>query len=324
VPTEFKHQLFDKVLVSDLQHLLLEQFEGEEVGDADVVKLTISPEVFEPRGDAVLDDSGLGLKILSDGSRSFFLFEQFSVVAVVDSSGMSVTLHPTDLLKPINLQTKQILDARVVTWVLSRLPILWGTPSIHGANMSFTQGSLLLLGKSGAGKSTLSQHLSRTFGASLHDDDTSLINLGTNPVSLVPMGAAARIRSDAAESMNLHGRSLPKYAGEKIALSKDRGATKRKPLSLRVIIEVVQLPESASGTHDGTPTLRRMTNGEAMLTVDSHLFRTDLSAGQRRLSFLAAIQLSLIPTWRLTYVLGSCSPEETARTIHDKFLDAIK
>jgi hypothetical protein len=320
VAPKFRYHLFDRVLVSDMEHVLLDSFQGKDIDDSDVVRLRLSSEALEPHGEAVFDDSNFDLQILNDGSQSLFVLNPFSAVAVVSGDGLNVTLHPTDSSKPLDLKAQRALDARIVTWVLSRIPILWGSPAIHGANLSFEQGSLLLLGQSGAGKSTLSQHLSKTHGATLHDDDTSLIKLGTSPTLLVPMGAAPRVRQDAATALGLSGRLLEGYAGGKIALTGLSNHLSIQPPNLCAIVEIVQRQPLGEVGRESTPDLVRMTYGEAMLALHSHLFQTDLRAHQRELGFWAAEQLAKIPTWRLTYTRDSHGPKEISQVIYTQIL----
>ena len=319
VPT-FRYHLFDKVLVSDLEHLLLEPFNGQEIANGNVVTLRLSQEVVYPEGEAVFDNPNFDLKILYDGSKSLFVMNPFSVVAVVASDGLTVTLHPTDYSRPIDTKAQKALDARIVTWVLSRIPILWGSPAIHGANLSFEQGSLLLLGQSGAGKSTLSQHLSKKHGATINDDDTSLVKLGTSPTVLVPMGAADRVRQDAAAALGLSGRLLEGYAGAKIALSKGPNPLSIQPASLCAIVEIVQLKSPGTADRASTPDLVRMSAGAAMLSYHLHFFQTDLRSTQREMIFSAAQQLAQIPTWRITYVKGVHGPGQVSQQIYEQFL----
>lgn len=317
----FSYLLFDRLLVSDVELALLRPYPIGVTEIKPALSLAMSSIPVTPHGEVVLDTPGDPTRILWDGVRTYFHFNSTHFVAVVEEDGLTISLHP-HADKPRSAQEidREKLGDRLVTTVLSRLPIMWGTPSVHGATLSWAEGSVVLVGTSGVGKSTVSQHLVRDHGATLHDDDTALIEWESGQLEPIPMGGAPRLRRDAAQNLEIGGRTLPGFSGGKVALAQE------PPLSLpvvppvRVVCEIVSLSEGASEhTITPAPKLDIVEPVCAIPEAWKHVFTTNLSTDQTRLRFDLSHKMASVPYARISYLRGAHQPHQVSDAIRNYF-----
>lgn len=318
---KYFYRLFDRKLISEIALPLLRPWVEGEASTKTDVKLNFSALAIEPSGSIVFENPRISLRVLFDGLNSLFILSPQPFVAVVDPLGEEVTVHPlVNLELDKNIQEFD-LASKLVTWVLSHIPILWGTPAIHGAALSLQEKSILLLGDSGVGKSTLSQYLARDFGFTLHDDDTSCIGVDITDLILIPMGAAARLRQDAANELNVTGRALKGYAGEKIALEQKPERIVEKPAQLSAIF-LLEPSEAFLPSRDSyLPTAVQLEPLKAIIQITPHIFLTSADARQREVQFQFAHALSRKPTFSLHFAHKTHSPQQVAAVIN-KILEA--
>jgi hypothetical protein len=318
VSSSWQYLLFDRLLVSDIELMLLKPFPQGAVADKPVIRLTVAPQPLAPAGDLVMGGPEDSMAIYFDGSQTIFSLRSVNRVVVVDPEGLNISLHPhSDPSRSSRYDSDQVLGDRVVTSVLSRLPILWGSPSFHGATLSFGDQTIVLLGESGVGKSTLSQHLVRDYGATLHDDDTALLDWIDGRATPVPMGGAPRLRSDAAADLQLQGKSLVGFAGNKIALQTKNVIKIPRLAPLGAIFEIVAVPENSAPFSDDSSGLRaeKIDPVRAIPSLWRYFFTTNLGKPQSIQRFKLAHSLAHYPLTRISYTRGRNYPPDVVALI---------
>lgn len=312
----FAYQFFDRQLISEIELTLLQRLPGDTIISDTAIRLSIDMSPYSLFGEAVPEAQGQPTSIFYDEVRSIFVINEVAFVAIVSPDGLRIELRPrAGGEKAREALESTTLGDRLVTTVLSRIPILWGTPSIHGATLSWPQGSILLLGQSGVGKSTLSQHLIATHGAVLHDDDTSMVTLQGEELFPIPMGGAPRLRRDVANNLNLEGRFLPGYSGGKVALHRETPASNASPPPLVAVFEIVALEADAYFGAAPTPEQEMLEPVLSIPMLWNHIFSTNLEREQKASRFMRAHLMSKIPARRITYVRGAHEPASVARKI---------
>jgi energy-coupling factor transporter ATP-binding protein EcfA2 len=271
----------------------------------------------------VSDEDGESAKVFCDGSSYSFVLNETAHIAVVSSDGCSVGIYP-DARKPLpDSQNSEAVADRLVTSVLSRLPILWSQASLHGATLESPHGVVLLMGQSGVGKSTLSQFLVRDHGWVLHDDDTVMISSSPAGTVLVPMGGAARLRGDAAESLQSTGKRLEGFVGDKIALrNESRISIRHLDLPL-LIVELDPVGLGGEEKHSGGITVEPIAPTHAVGAIWEHVFTTDLGKKQIAQRFEASRVLANSPLLRVSYRRGRHSPAEVASVVAGLVVHAL-
>jgi hypothetical protein len=312
---EFTYRLFDRKLIAEISLPLLSPWGDTDISEKPSIWLELSDELFEPIGSVVFENPKTPLKILFDGTNSIFILSPLPVAAIVNAVGEKITVHPLLNSTPERGQQEFDLASKLVTWVLSHVPILWGTPAIHGATLSLGEKTILLLGESGVGKSTISQHLVRDFGFTLHDDDTACVDLFGQDSILVPMGAAPRLRKDAAQVLNLTGRALKGYAGEKIALVRQASSPKEMPPKLAAIFLLA--PDSPQNVSTDILSYKasQISPIRALVEITSHIFLTSTVLQQREVQFHSASMLARSPTYSLRFKHETHTPHQIAAEI---------
>lgn len=312
----FVYRFFDRHVVSDLELALLQPLPPGTEPSTPPIRLMLASESFTPVGQAVLDGPAMPMSIFFDGQEAIFILHEAQLAAVVAPDGLSIMVHPLPGRAAVSeAELSHRLGDRLVTTVLSRLPILWGNPALHGATLSWEAGSILLLGESGVGKSTLSQHLVRDYGATLHDDDTAMVDDASGAPTPIPMGGAARLRKDAASDLGLEGVALPGFSGGKIALSHILSPHFVPLPPLRALCEIVALPSRSAPAQSSGPLTELIDPVRALATVWGHVFTTNLEKGQRVQRFRVAQSVVNVPLTRITYARDEDSPQSVARII---------
>lgn len=313
----FVYRFFDRQLISDIElSLLLPLPEGTAIEES-AIRLSLNMTPYTPSGSVVLEAPGQPTRILFQDPFSIFVINELDFIAIVSADGLSVELRPSAegrANSEVALKSETLGD-RMVTTILSRIPILWGTPSIHGATLSWPSGSILLLGKSGVGKSTLSQHLCAKYGATIHDDDTAIPRLQGDELTPIPMGGAARLRQDAAKNLGLNGRALPGYSGSKIALRRDADQEPVSAPPVTAVVEIIAIEDSPGGKETLPPKSELLNPVLAIPMAWGHVFTTNLSKQQSSLRFKSAHLIATIPVHRISYQRGVHGVDSVAQQI---------
>lgn len=314
----FVYRFFDRQLISDIELSLLMHLPEGTVTEDSAIRLSLNMAPYTPSGSVVLESPGQPTKILFHDPFSIFVINDLDFIAIVSADGLSVELRPNaegGANPQAGLESTTLGD-RVVTSILSRIPILWGTPSIHGATLSWTGGSILLLGESGVGKSTLSQYLSANHGARIHDDDTAILTLQGNELVPIPMGGAARLRQDAAKALGLTGRVLPGYSGGKIALRREADQEPVEAPPLTAVVEVIATENSPAGATSLPPESEHLSPTFALPMAWAHIFTTNLSKNQSSTRFkYAHLIAGTVPVHRIAYQRGVHTVDSVAQQI---------
>jgi hypothetical protein len=318
VSSPWEYLLFDRLLISDIELRLLKPFPQGVLAHKPAIRLTVNPEPLAPSGDLVMGGPEDQMAMYFDGLQNVFSFRDVSRMVVVAPEGLNISLHShPESSRSSRYDLDQALGDRLVTAVLSRLPILWESPSFHGATLSFGDETIVLLGESGVGKSTLSQHLVRNHGAILNDDDTALLDWIDGRATPIPMGGAPRLRSDAAADLQLEGTTLAGFAGDKIALETKNLVEIPRLAPLGAIFEIIALPESlasSSGKSSG-PLAEAIDPVRALPALWRYLFTTNLGKPQSVQRFTMAHSLARYPLTRISYTRGNNHPPEVAALI---------
>jgi hypothetical protein len=321
-PTPFVYRFFDRQLISDIELSLLMQLpEGTAIEDS-AIRLSLNMSPYSHSGSVVLEASGQPTSIFFQDPYSIFVINDLNFIAIVSADGLSVELRPSTeggANSDAALESTTLGD-RLVTTILSRIPILWGTPAIHGATLSWPTGSVLLLGQSGVGKSTLSQYLCANHGATLHDDDTTILKTQGAELLPIPMGGAARLRQDAAKNLKLQGRALPGYSGGKIALRQDAHQEFFAPPPVTVVVEIIAIEGSTSGEESLPPKSENLSPVLAIPMAWDHVFTTNLSKNQSSSRFRSAHLIATIPAHRISYQRGVHQADAVAQQIAGFFI----
>lgn len=307
-------RLFDRRLVSDTEiHLLDEVAKHSETVKPDI-RLVASEEPVALWGEPIFGGPEFTVTQYDRGGRGFCRLERTGHVAVMEPDGLLVTIRPEEGWESTGapFSPRRIADT-VVTGVLNRLPILWGSPAIHGALLETPAGAVLILGQSGNGKSTLSQILQREHGWVLHDDDTVMVNSDSDQPCLIPMGAAPRIRQDAAKYLQLTGAELPGYHGGKLYLSRLARGLRVGPEALSFPIAIFELSPAEEVNSSFVEQVDALASREALW---SHALSTNTSKAQRARIFKTVESLALSPFYRVHYRQGFDTPEEVAALIN--------
>lgn len=319
----YEYLLFDRLLVSEIELNLLQPFPQDALTIKPSLRLTLESEPLAPGGDLVMGGPEHPTEMYFDGSQTIFSLRSVNRVVAVDSSGLNIALHfHPDQSSPPRYDSDQAVGDRIVTSVLSRLPILWESPAYHGATLSWGAGTVVLLGESGVGKSTLSQHLVRDHGAILHDDDTALLEwVGGLPIP-VPMGGSPRLRSDAAAHLQLEGTMLVGFAGNKIALATEKVAEIPRLSPVQAIFEIVAISETSQPSSED-PSGIRVEDIDPVRAIPSlwrYLFTTNLGKLQSTQRFRMAHALTGHPLTRISYTRGKNKPAEVAALIAEQIV----
>jgi hypothetical protein len=313
----FIYRFFDRQLISEIELLLLVQFpEGTAIEDS-AIRLSLNMIPYTPSGSVVLEAPGQPTSIFYDDPHSIFVINDLDFIAVVSACGLNVELRPSAGTANSDAALRSTtLGDRLVTTILSRIPILWGTPSIHGATLSWPTGSILLLGQSGVGKSTLSQHLSKNHGATLHDDDTTILRFQGGELIPIPMGGAARLRHDAAKSLGLQGRGLPGYSGGKIALRRESYRQPSTAPPVTAVVEIIALQDNPVGIASSLPESELLRPLLALPMAWDHVFTTNLNKNQSSIRFrYAHLIAATVPVHRISYQRGVHEVDSVAQQI---------
>jgi hypothetical protein len=305
--------LFDRVLLSEVEIHLLPEIASPPNSTVDMVSLLVSDEPVRHVGEPTFGGPLFGVTHYEVAGRGVSVLNDTGYVAVTDPDGLTVTVHPhahwNDSTVPAN--PRRIADT-LVTVVLNRLPILWGAVALHAATLETPGGSVLLLGLSGHGKSTLSQQLSRDFGWVVHDDDTVMLVKDNHRVGLVPMGAAPRLRADAAERLRLEGTALPGYAGGKTFVPPLSVKSQTSTILLGLPIAIFSL---SPGEQARPPSLEIAQPYGVRDILWRSFLPTSNSTSHRSALFRAVETLANIPLNTVHYQKHTDTPEEIAQLI---------
>jgi hypothetical protein len=309
------YRLFDRHLVSSIDLRLLSEETRPSGLVEPAVRLLVSEDSVAVSGAPIFGGSEFAVTYYDRGGRGYARLERTGHLAVVEPDGLTVTIHPEEGRESSEGPDVfgRIAD-RLVTGVLSRLPILWGFPSMHGAVLETSVGAVIIFGSSGNGKSTVSQILKRDYGWVLHDDDTVMVSEHLGGARLVPMGAAARIRQDAADYLQLSGMNLPGYHGGKLYLSLSDRNSETGPTRLGLPVALFEL---SPGTHFHRRHITRLDSIDAVAALWGHMFRTNDSLEQRRACFRVVKALSESPYFRVHYRHGVDSAHDVAGLLAD-------
>jgi energy-coupling factor transporter ATP-binding protein EcfA2 len=311
----FSYLLFNRELRSDRELYLLGAFPKQVVSSLPPVTLSVEDNPVEPQGYAVLDEEDTAASIFFDGRNYFFVLNNTGYVAVVSLDGLSIRIHPSAFKPLVSAQVDDAILDRLVTSVLSRIPILWTEPSVHGASLESPGGVVLLLGQSGVGKSTLSQYLVRDSGWVLHDDDAALVTIFDSEPVMVPMGGSARLRTDAALSLETQGKKLDGFAGGKIALQRKTTDSIAYLDLPRLIVEICPIKPSDQQELSSEIKVTTIIPTDAVGVIWDHILTTDLEKKQLALRFEVSRQLANSPLVRVGYTRGTHTPEKVASVI---------
>ena len=305
------YRLFDRILESPLEISLLQEMKVVAAGRRPPVSLRLSSLPIIPEGEVSFGGEEWPLTYYSGSRADYADFHGTGQIAAIDKSGTEVTVHPraetSDSLSPES--SRRVVDS-LVTTVFSRIPILWGTPPIHGATLRSPQGTILLLGESGHGKSTLSQILQRDYSWLILDDDTATLQTDAEEPYLVPMGAAARLRKDAASHLSIKGAQLPGYAGGKVFIPTDPPVESSHQATTLPLFAIFKLVPETNSLY-----VEKVDPVDALAATWDAVFTSDASLHQRRLRFRASSQLANYPLFKVHYAKGSHSPESVARVL---------
>lgn len=309
----WRYRLFDRVLESDLEINLLQEFHGNVSHESRVVTIAVSSKPLEPHGELYIGGEGFPVSHFVDNTEDFAVLNNTGYVASISKDGLFVSVHPDSRgdagFTPE--RARRVADT-LVTAILSRVPIQWGSPAIHGATLSTPLGVVLIIGQSGYGKSTLSQVFQRDFSWELLDDDTVLVDAEAPIPTLVPMGASARIRADAAANLQIEGDKLRGYTGGKIAIPNMAQLGALADVGVAMPMAIVELSPSES---DPVLQVETVDPVRAIPALWANIFTTEPSREQSARRFRAAQLLANSTLFRATYQRGLHSPEALATEI---------
>jgi hypothetical protein len=309
----WRYRLFNRVLESNLEINLLQEFHGNVSHESPVVRIAVSSKPLEPRGELYIGGEGFPVSHFVGDTQDFAVLNNTGYVASISKDGLLVSVHPDSRGDAGSTpETARRVADTLVTAVLSRLPIQWGTPAIHGATLSTPHGTVVVVGQSGYGKSTLSQVFQRDFSWELLDDDTVLIDAEAPIPTLVPMGAAARIRADAAANLQIQGDKLRGYSGGKIAIPNIAQLGALANVGVAMPMAIVELSPAES---DPILQVEVVDPVRAIPALWANVFTTDASREQSERRFRAAQLLAESRLVRATYQRGLHSPEALAQEI---------
>ena len=308
-----RYQLFDRVLESPVEINLLREVTPDQESQEPTIFLRISKSPRMVEGDIAFGGAGWPVTYFSGPKKDYVDFRGTNQLAVIDKSGLVITLHPKigEPNGPAEDAPRRIVDS-LVTTILSRIPILWGSPPIHCATLLAPEGPVLLIGESGHGKSTLSQVLRRSHSWRVLDDDTAILRTDSNPPFLVPMGAASRLRKDAATNLEIGGTLLPGYSGGKVFVPNGRGEESERGRAIRLPIAMFKVVPANSLT---TILIERVEPVMAAPELWTSVFTSDSSPRQVALRFRASSILAQCQMFLVHYTKGVHTPEAVSREI---------
>jgi hypothetical protein len=308
--TTYLHRLYDKAVASPVRLRLLPEIDAAPDVTVDwseeILDLAPSPRLLtwhRTDGGYILDAPASG------------------IVVEVDATGSRLTVHPNarevDLadfgypsLPSVVRGTQRLAADTLVTNALTALPVLWGRVALHSATLSADSGVVMLCGRSGWGKSTLSQHL-RLSGMELLDDDSASVQISGDGLVVVPMGARARVRQDAAEGLGVRGETLPGYADGKQALTSVPQVAAHEQIA--ATFHLVQLPRDS----EREPlVVKRLDPAQALVTASRSMYVLDRDdEPAREVRFRTAAQLAQFPAYSVVYCRDEVRPAQVAAAI---------
>jgi hypothetical protein len=304
------HRAFDKVVASQQRLRLLPECEPT---DPDVT-ITWSDEDLEVDpvpGALVWHRKPSGYVVEAPHAR---------ILVRVDSAGRHLVVHPgqrqLDLaevglpsIPQALLGTPRLAADTIVTNVLTALPALWGRVTVHSAALETDAGVVMLCARTGWGKTTVSQWLGRR-GWTVLDDDSSTVELTASGLRIVPMGARARVRADAADRLGVTGEPLPGYAGGKRAMST---GDSRPRDHVAATVHLVQLPEDSDGPDLAIEPIPATT---ALVSLSRSMMVIDRQDPQARaLRVHTAQALTQAPAFSVVYRREAVHPDDVAAGI---------
>ena len=254
-----------------------------------------------------------------EGSSVLMALNRTGWLARFNEGSVDITLHPDARVQDTSVAREsrfsRVLGDRVVTSVVPFIPQLWGLIAVHGALLSSPAGGVLLVGKSGAGKSTLSQVLRRDFGWHVLDDDTSMVVSDGENIRLLPMGAKARLKRDAAEFLELPIEPLPGHGGGKGALRAD---SRPQPLEMGVTLSHTfsLASDQEPGAAPADISVEQIEQVRALSALYESLFGLwpDRKEPIKEL-FRVSAELASVKSFSLAFSSGSHSPLDVARMV---------
>jgi hypothetical protein len=311
---------FGKVIESDIDLPLLTEISrpGPSGVEARIVvtNLPVSvPPVLISR------DSALPVTLHRDGNQVVVALRRLGWLARLRKNPVTITLHPNaekrDQQGVLGESESRVLADRVVTNVLPYLPQLWGKWGIHGAFLKTPAGAVMLLAPSGSGKSTLSHVLASDHGWQILDDDTSMMSSMSANVSVVPMGAKARLREDAAKLLGVDIDGLESYGGLKGLLRGRVSSPHQLPEDIHAFISLN--PNDGNLVGPGQmqrPQCVALTGMEALHSIFESMFSLESDLRETLKDQLAlSAELSQLPHVAISYRKGFHTPEQTAKEI---------
>lgn len=297
------YRAFGKLIRSDIELGLLHLASDD--SEEPVAHIRLSGEPLVPTGEPIGGDDRLSLTHFREEESVLLALNTTDWIASISPESPVVSVHPDGRKRGSERAEEalrsRILGDRIVTAVVPYLPALWGGQAIHGSLVTNGMSSVVLLGRSGFGKSTLSQLLRREHGWEVVDDDTSMVTSEDDFV-VTPMGAMARLRSDAATLLAFSMVELPGYGGHKNAVPRvadDEGIFQEYCVST-----VVQLGPFGSeyGGATGELAIEEIPSRRALQGVFESIFVLSPDrAPEVKRQFQLAARLASVPHFVLTY-----------------------